>query len=493
MQNWLATVVDMIVPKSLARRMVFCGMICGAIAVTAVSWGMLQILERRVEVAEAARLGTTMAAIFRRLDAGQSIHAEAELDPEDLSFSLAGSVPLRNAQLSVKKLPGAGKRFPEITLLLERGTLRESLFAGTTTFASLETLMTDIAVGLAKHDRQAAVYLRLRDGSLLRFESRRYWADRTSETIWFLAILIIVTLCGCTFLILARALAHPYRAIATLPPGDDTALPATDWFWTREARSTLKTIQNERETRQEMLEERTRMLAAISHDLRTPATRIQLRADYIEDDELRAKILADLESMLGMIRDAIDFLKGSIIQEPMERLDFPSLVQSICDDYADTGAPVSFLEPQFMTVTTMGTVFGGFTREVELKDVLTGYISGQPVALGRVFDNLIGNAVKFGGQARVEMQVKPTEIIVEITDKGPGIPDEEFSNVFKPFYRLEKSRNRQTGGSGLGLSIAKSVIDLHHGMIDLLNLPQGGLLVRVILPRNIPNQEMPLE
>ena len=485
----LSRILNIFIPQSLGRRFIFLGFSFGLISVLIVAIGMGAILNRRIEVNEAARLGPLMAAIYSELKTGN--HTQ-ELDVssipyENLNIRWLDSLPTAqqaSEQNALETLP-AGQDFPEITIYLERGTLRRRLFQEATDFASLNTVLTDMAVGLARHDRVARVYLKRGAMNWVEFSSPKYWKHRTSETIWVLTMLVVVGLCAIAYMLISRAIAHPYRQIATLPPSDEARLPDMDWFWTRESRAIRHTAHQERENRKEIIAERTRMLAAISHDLRTPATRIQLRTDYIENEEVRGKILQDLDSMLSMITDAIDFLKGSIVQEPMEKLDFPSLLQSICDDYADTGQPVSFLNPKFDTVTTKGTVFGSFIQEVELKDVLTGYISGQPKALGRVFSNLIGNAIKYGFQARVALQISPKEIIIEITDRGPGIPEEELENVFKPFYRLEKSRNRQTGGSGLGLSIARSVIDLHKGQIDLVNLPQEGLLARVILPRSL--------
>lgn len=190
-----------------------------------------------------------------------------------------------------------------------------------------------------------------------------------------------------------------------------------------------------------MVAERTRMLAAISHDLRTPATRLRLRSEKIDDDELREKIHNDLDSMLTMIEDAIDFLKGTIVEEEVQKIDFLSLVQSICDDFADVGMPVTLTDPQYPTVETRSTVFGGEAEALDLKRLLTGNMMARPVALKRAVSNLVGNAIKYGHQAKVDMLVKPGELVLEITDRGPGIPDEEQGNVMNPSIAW---RNRGT-------------------------------------------------
>ena len=227
------------------------------------------------------------------------------------------------------------------------------------------------------------------------------------------------------------------------------------------------------------------MLTAISHDLRTPATRLRLRAEFIEDEELRNKILSDLDLMLGMTRDAIDFLKGGLEAEEEEYFEIVSLVQSICDDFSDVGMPVIFLPIQYPTLRTTGTVFSSREKTVPLDGLLKGYMKGRPKALHRAITNLVANGVKYGFQVKVGLTIEPARVLIEVMDRGPGIPENEMENVLKPFYRLEKSRNRETGGSGLGLSIVNSVILSHQGTFDLFNQPVQGLHATIDLPRSI--------
>lgn len=211
------------------------------------------------------------------------------------------------------------------------------------------------------------------------------------------------------------------------------------------------------------VEDRTFLLTAIGHDLRTPITRLKLRAEYMEDDEQRAKMLADLDEMEAMVSATLAFGKDITTTEPITRLDLASLLRTLVDETADLNQDkaeaLDYQGPQHMP------------------------INGRPLALKRAFNNLIVNAVKYGDAARVVLSVpQKGGVVVEIEDNGPGIPEDEMERVFEPFRRLETSRNRETGGSGLGLSIARNIIRAHGGDIILTNLPTG-LRVTATLPQ----------
>ncbi len=211
------------------------------------------------------------------------------------------------------------------------------------------------------------------------------------------------------------------------------------------------------------VEDRTFLLTAIGHDLRTPITRLKLRAEYMEDEEQRTKMLADLDEMEAMVAATLAFGRDSTATAPLVRLDLASLLRTILDEAAD-GAPqhaaaLDFAGPDHLPITA------------------------RPLALKRAFTNLIGNALKYGDAAHVTLH-KPFkgQVRIDIDDVGPGIPPEEMERVFEPFHRLESSRNRETGGSGLGLSIARNILRAHGGDIQLINLPERGLRASVTLP-----------
>jgi signal transduction histidine kinase len=209
--------------------------------------------------------------------------------------------------------------------------------------------------------------------------------------------------------------------------------------------------------------DRTFLLTAIGHDLRTPITRLKLRAEYMEDEEQRTKMLADLDEMEAMVAATLAFGRDAASTEPVVRLDLVSLLRTILDDAAD-GDPdhaeaLSYTGPEHLAV------------------------QARPLALKRALANLVGNGLKYGDAAAVTLHAPARGVArIDIEDRGPGIPGEEMERVFEPFHRLESSRNRETGGSGLGLSIARNILRAHGGDILLANRPGGGLRVSVMLP-----------
>jgi signal transduction histidine kinase len=208
-----------------------------------------------------------------------------------------------------------------------------------------------------------------------------------------------------------------------------------------------------------LVEDRTLMLAAISHDLRTALTRLKLRTDFIGNPEQRAKALADLDGMQAMLDSTLSLARDDASTEATTRVDLAALLQSLCDDLSDAGKPVTYEGPPRLVY------------------------SGRPVALRRMFANLVDNAIAYGEEAAVTMENRDELIQVTIGDRGPGIPETFREQVFAPFYRLEPSRSRETGGTGLGLTIARTIVHRHGGSILLEDRPGGGLLVRVTLPR----------
>ena len=208
-----------------------------------------------------------------------------------------------------------------------------------------------------------------------------------------------------------------------------------------------------------LVENRTQMLAAISHDLRTPLTLVRLRAELLGEGGNAEDIIRSLDELDRLITAIMAFSKETFEDEQQRSVDLAALLGSLCDDLADAGAAVEF------------TMSGSLPY------------SCRRVALRRAFTNLIENAVKYGGGARVGLAASQVMVQVVIDDDGPGIPEEEMTRVFMPFYRLDQSRSRETGGTGLGLSIAQSIIHGHGGIITLANRAAGGLRVRVSLPR----------
>ncbi|QLH40940.1 MAG: ATP-binding protein [Defluviicoccus sp.] len=212
---------------------------------------------------------------------------------------------------------------------------------------------------------------------------------------------------------------------------------------------------------QRMIRDRTQMLGAISHDLRTPLTRLRLRAELIEDEEQQRKTIADLEEMQAMIAAALGFARDEAVVEQAAPLDLAALLQTICDEAADAGADVIYDGPEHARCI------------------------GRPTTLKRALADLVENAVRYGDRARVTLAIEPTRLRISVDDDGPGMPAAELERVFQPFYRLESSRSRATGGVGLGLALVRAAIDAHGGQVELTNRPGGGLRAMVLLPLSI--------
>lgn len=252
-----------------------------------------------------------------------------------------------------------------------------------------------------------------------------------------------------TFAAAVTAFAHNVNA---------PALPETGPTEVRDASSAFNDMQ--RQIRK-LLENRTQMLVAISHDLRTPLTTVRLRAENVTDPKLRSKMLAALGDMEAMLSSALAFAREGSESEESCITDVGSLVEAICEDLSDTGHRVTcVVDEEILSLC-------------------------RPLALKRALTNLISNAVRYGQRADVHVKASGNACEIMIDDKGPGIPEPEFERVFLPFYRLETSRSRDTGGVGLGMAIAQAIIDAHGGSIRLRNRAEGGLRVQVGLPCSV--------
>jgi len=210
--------------------------------------------------------------------------------------------------------------------------------------------------------------------------------------------------------------------------------------------------------------DRTRMLAAVSHDLRTPITNLRLRVELLEEGETKSRMLDNVDELRQTAEAMLAFAREEAGEEARPA-DLASLVESVCDDMADLGSPVRF------------------DRAPKLPVVC------RPAAIRRVIRNLLENAVAYGAAARVAVVPAGHEVRVTVDDDGPGMDPADLERVFEPFVRLEASRNRRTGGVGLGLSIARSIARGHGGDIVLENRPQGGLRAILSLPAMPPTAE----
>lgn len=205
------------------------------------------------------------------------------------------------------------------------------------------------------------------------------------------------------------------------------------------------------------VDDRTVMVGAIAHDLRTPLMRLSLRLEHAPE-AIRQAVERDILDMQAMITAATDYVRGAIQTGNRRRLDLRALAESAVDDLADRGQKVALLPGERVV------------------------IEGDPVSLRAALDNLLTNAVHYGGDAEVSLTRAGGLAMIEVRDHGPGMSDEEIERAFEPFSRGEQSRNRETGGIGLGLASVRAVIRLHGGEASLRNHAEGGLLVRIALP-----------
>jgi signal transduction histidine kinase len=206
------------------------------------------------------------------------------------------------------------------------------------------------------------------------------------------------------------------------------------------------------------IDERTQMLAAISHDLRTPLTRMRLAAEELADTDIRERMIANAEEMESMISATLAFAAGDFKGERQETVDLAALLISLCDDFSDHGLKAEYHGPDH------------------------AFVRCQPTAMKRALVNLMSNAVKYGREAQVRLRPHGGDMITTIADCGPGIPPDKMELAFQPFRRLEGSRSRETGGVGLGLAIARDIVQSHGGDIELSNRIEGGLQALVRLP-----------
>jgi signal transduction histidine kinase len=323
--------------------------------------------------------------------------------------------------------------------------------------APIEGPEPGVGLAHAHHPPTALATVRLDDGSWLNFvvplppPGEPLWRPRFFAPLG-LGLLVVMLLS----VLAVRRSAKPLAVLAAAAQrlGRDVAAPPVPVEGPREVREAAQAF-NEMQTRlRRFVEDRTQMIAAISHDLRTPITRLKLRAEFVEDDEQRAKMLVDLDEMEAMIASTLTFARDDASREKRRELDLAALLQDLCVEFDAT-----YEGPEDLAVT------------------------GGPIGLKRAFTNLLDNARKYAGAARVILVGGADQITVGIEDDGPGIPPAELERVFQPFHRVETSRNRDTGGTGLGLAVARSAVRAQGGDIHLSNRATGGLKATVTLPR----------
>jgi signal transduction histidine kinase len=277
----------------------------------------------------------------------------------------------------------------------------------------------------------------------------------------WLGFLVRLSGIALTAWIAARWLSRPINQMARAASELGESLERAPLDETRgpsEIRQASKVFNQMQARLKKQIAERNRFLAAVSHDLRTPITRLKLRAEKIDAQDLQEDIRSDLNEMTAMIDATLDYLRGDERPEDLCLLDVSSLVHSLAENAEERGEIV--------------TVSG-----------IAQPIMAQPMTLQRCLNNLIENALRYGDRADIELDDTGDKLIISIRDAGAGIPEDQLEAVFAPFYRLDQSRSRNTGGVGLGLSIARDIAQKLGGSLALRNAPEGGLVATLALPK----------
>jgi signal transduction histidine kinase len=308
------------------------------------------------------------------------------------------------------------------------------------------------------------VSLRFNEGGWLNL-SVRLPTPRPWHSDRFLVAFVAMSVTALLLILWAvRRLTRPVRDLAAAAKrlGRDVNAPALPETGPREVAQAAAAFNGMASNIRRFVADRTQMLAAISHDLRTPITRLRLRAEFLEDEEQQRRMLADLAEMEAMIAATLAFARDDAGAEPATAVDLAALARTVLDEAADAtpelAAQIAYAGPEHAVVAL------------------------RPLAMKRALGNLVGNALKYGAAARLSLDPRGAGAVIAIEDDGPGIPDSALEEVFQPFRRIEGSRNRETGGTGLGLTIARSILRAHGGEVTLHNRDGGGLRVVATLP-----------
>ena len=302
--------------------------------------------------------------------------------------------------------------------------------------------------------------VRLRDGTLVTFDSRQPAETMSWPYRLLLSLVILLAAVIGVSLVAVRWATRPLNALADAAEelGKNINRPPLEEKGPLEVARAARAFNTMQARLIHYIRDRTRVLAAMSHDLKTPITRLRLRSELLDDPQLRAKLTKDLDEMESMVGATLDFMRGLENEEPVKPVDIMALLESLQADMLEMGG------------------------RIKIAGMAHRPYRGKPQALKRCLSNLLDNAIKYGKSALILVDDDNTRLEIRIQDEGPGIAAPELERVFEPFYRLEDSRNRETGGTGLGLTIARSIAQNHGGKLTLRNRAGGGLEASLTLP-----------
>jgi len=309
-----------------------------------------------------------------------------------------------------------------------------------------------------------AMNVRLHDGQVLKLSvlPPRQPPSSPHSEIWTM-MPFLLSIAFLAYLV-ARMTIRPLKLLAQAAKdlGNDINHPPVVLSGASEIRQASAAFNAMQARIRQHITQRTQMLAAITHDLQTPLTRLRLRLEKVDDAELKQRLIDDLSAMQQMVKEGLDLARSMDSTETMQALDLDALLDSVCSDANDIG------------------------QHVELRGRAAMALMGRPLAIRRCLVNLIDNAVKYGQYAQVTVERMVGAARISIRDGGPGIAPDQMARVFEPFYRIETSRSRESGGTGLGLTIARNIAEQHGANVTLANHKDGGLEVTLIVPEYYP-------
>jgi signal transduction histidine kinase len=466
-------------PRSLFGRLLAASVVAVLIAQAA---ALLLIAQEREHfmlqgsVRECTRRIADATLMLAPLSGAQRVDALAQLSAQALHMPHIVHVPAGRPAAALHEM---GRGFLRLPLLGDfEKALREQLHAALGPGYGIQIAPTPEppppavvlpapfyeAHELALHPGSAQRYdvtVRFADGDAVTYRVMRMPGGAPLPRNLLLNLALLLLLLVIVLYLTARNITRPLSDLARAADsvGRDTrSVPQLAERGARELRDAARAFNTMQDRLHRYLDSRTRVLAAMSHDLKTPLTRLRLQVEALDNPPMQARIGRELDEMESMVREALALFRGLDDGEPPVEIDVDELLAQLREEFADMGA----------TVTLSGRALRPFT--------------GKPQALKRCLTNLIANAVKFGTRAEVHLE-DGADLLIRVRDHGPGIPEEELERVFEPFYRLESSRNRDSGGTGLGLSIARDVAQAHGGSLRLANAAGGGLEATLRLPR----------
>lgn len=307
------------------------------------------------------------------------------------------------------------------------------------------------------------IQLQLKDGSWVSFVQPFPEELFSLPYRFFASLLILLVTVSLLSFIVVRWITKPISTLAVAADelGRDIQRSPLEENGPREVAQAAHAFNIMQSRINQYIQDRSQLLAAISHDLRTPITRLRLRTELLNNEALKKKFLGDLEDMQTMVNETLDYMRGHDRKEAIQKIDINALVDSLVEDMRDAG------------------------HQMNIEGKSQKVYRGRPLALKRCLTNLLENAIRYGENATIWIEESEKNLILRIVDTGPGIPQDQLDKIFEPFFRLDSSRNRSSGGVGLGLGIARDIARANGGDLYLRNSDEGGLEAVLELPNSL--------